>query len=129
MASDFSRRADQYVQQGLLDVQSNANLIQKWFEDNKTPLPLTAAALDQAVAALRPQLAWKTTPTPAAPAAAEVESAEPAEVLQPWQLPLDADEYAQKHADVRALKDLIARRRAASNQQFTRRAGSFSAKF
>jgi hypothetical protein len=111
----FTARADEWNRAGLPDTQDNANKIINWL-GNK---PCTVANLDAAVHALGNQLAWKTE-TPAEPA--RLPNGE-------LELAIDADDYAQKHASVIQLKDLVARRRKVSGQQFTRRAGSFSAKF
>jgi hypothetical protein len=103
-------RLQQYAdEQGLRDSQENANAVGAWLAENgKTISP---ANIDAAVAALAPNLQWNP---PAPPP-------EPTEVLEDWQLPIDADEYLMKRAPVKALQDLIARRRKATNQQYIRR--------
>ena len=124
-------------EEGLLDNEANSVLIGKYFRDHK--LVLNVENVDRAIAALRPQLAWrrKETPTsppvPSAPVVAPPEPAAsptPAEVLgmvagtdEP-QLPIDADERMMKKASVKALQDLVARRRR-NMSKYYRPSGSF----
>jgi hypothetical protein len=116
-------RADQYVdEQGLEPSQHNLDVITAWIRKNVKGY-FSAAGIDAAIRALGPEgdnvLRW--IPKTAAPT-------EPAgEVLADWQLPINADEFTMRRADVRALKDLLARRRAAVG--YARPRGSFSSKF
>lgn len=113
-------RLQQYVvEQGLAEDPANAAAIQQWLDENVKGY-WSAQGVDLAIQWLGPRsknvLKWapKAAPPPPPPAA-------PTEILEPWQLPLDADEAMMKRASVRALKDLIERRRAASNQKYIRK--------
>ena len=106
-------RLQQYAdERNLRDCQENADAVGAWLSENGKAI--SPANIDAAVAALAPKLLWNPKAPP-----------EPAEVLENWQLPLDADEETQKRASVRALKDLVARRRAATTGKYIRPRGYF----
>ena len=106
-------RLQQYAdEQGLRDSQENANAVGAWLAENGKAI--SPANIDAAVAALAPKLLWNPKAPP-----------EPVEVLESWQIPIDADEETQKNASVRALKDLVARRRAATTGKYIRPRGYF----
>jgi hypothetical protein len=120
-------RMEQYAdQQGLERTPANGDAVAKWLNENLTGY-LSSAGVDAAIQWLGPKgknvLTWT-------PKTAPVESlAAPAgEVLADWQLPLGADERMMKASSVKALQDLIKRRRAATNQMYVRR-GGFSSTF
>lgn len=119
-------RLNDYAASGLEDTQANAAAIKQWLDENVKGY-LSEQAIDLAVQWLGPRgkdvLTWKPK-TVASPLPAHAASSE---ALQDWQLPINADERTMKKASVRALKDLLARRRAATNQKFIRR--GFGAKF
>ncbi len=131
---DVQRRADeaaarnrlaQYMtEQGLEDTEANADAIRQWLDQNVKGY-LSEQGIDLAIQWLGPRsknvLTWKK----AAPVVVVEEPAEPTEVLESWQLPLDADEHVMKRADVRAVKDLLHRRRAQMSK-YIRPSGSFS---
>src|SRR5439155_13852832 len=106
-------RLQQYanMDEGLEPVPENASLVDLWISENKKGY-FSAANVDLAVQALRDILTWKQAAPP---------ETEPKEVLQDWQLPLDATEAQMKKADVRALKDLISSRSVATNQVYVRK--------
>jgi hypothetical protein len=124
----FEVRLREYERAGLEPTSENAGKIVAFIKDHpQLKGYYSAQAADVAVAWLGPKgsnvLTWKAKTAPAPPPAPE-----PTEVLQDWQLPLDADERKMKNASVPALQDLLKRRRAATNQQYVRR-GSFSSSF
>jgi hypothetical protein len=123
---DIQARADEaaarnrlnfYEQKGLEPSDHNFDAIAGWIRGNVKGY-WSATGVDLAIQWLGPGkggsnvLHWKPKAAPAPPPAAE-----PTEHLEPWQLRIDATEAEMKKADVKALKDLLARRRAASNQQ------------
>jgi hypothetical protein len=115
-------RLQQYVdEQGLEESSANLAAVQT-FINEKVRGYWSQEIVDAAIQNLGPkgsnQLTWHRVeqPAPATPPPAE-----PTEVLEPWQLPIDADERTMKNASVKALQDLIARRRAATNQKYIRR--------
>jgi hypothetical protein len=121
IAADEQRarnRLNEYAAAGLVDSHINVGLIQGWLRENGKPL--TSTTVDEAILALNAKLDWKEEATPASTSPATPA----AEVLQPWQLPLTASEADMKRADVKAVKDLLARRRSASGQVYNRGAGS-----
>jgi len=112
---DIQRRADKaraiqrvndYVRDaGLVESDANGKLIREWIENTGGWTP---ELVDAAIVALNNQLEWRSTePAP--------ESEKP-EVLQPWQLPIDADKYQMKKASTKALLDLNQRRRKVTGQ-------------
>jgi hypothetical protein len=106
-------RLERYVnEQGLRDCQQNADAIVGWLQASNKNLSLSNA--DAAIAALRSTLLWGPET--------------PVEVLEDWQLPLDASEAVQKKASVKALQDLVARRRK-NMSKYHRPRGSFGASF
>ena len=119
----FVARLEEWGRSGLETTQENANLIVDWIRQHpQLKGYVSAQAVDLAVQWLGPDegsnvLTWKPKTAPAPPPPAEPAG----EVLADLQLPLDADEQTMKHASVKALQDLIKRRRAATNQQYVRR--------
>jgi hypothetical protein len=124
---DIQRRADEAAaknrlqqladEEGLEKTAANVEAIKQFLQQHLRGY-LSAEGVNAAYQNLGPRgsnvLTFKKVqPPPAAP-----EAAPAGEVLEPWQLPLDADEHTMKRADVRALKDLLARRRAATGQQY-----------
>jgi len=109
------QRVNDYVRDaGLVESDANGALIRKFMEDAGGIW--TPALVDACIIALNNQLEWRST-EPAEP--------EKAEILQPWQLKIDTPDWAlKKVADVRALKDLIARRRKLGSK-YHRPSGSF----
>jgi len=106
-------RIQQYAdEQSLRDCQENANAIGAWLAENGKAI--SPANIDAAVLALASALIWNPK--------------EPVEVLEDWQLPLDASEAVQKKASVKALQDLLARRRK-NMSKFHRPRGSFGVSF
>jgi hypothetical protein len=110
---------------GLEDTENNANLIREFVNNSAVKGYWSSEIVDAAIANLGPgkgtnQLTWKPKEAPPAEPPPE-----PTEVLENWQLPLDSDEYAMKRASVRALKDLVARRRAATTGKYIRPRGTF----
>jgi hypothetical protein len=135
--ADMKRAADQahainrlneYAAAGLEDTEANANLIKEFVNNSAVHGYWSREIVDAAIANLGPrgsnQLTWKPKAAPAPPPPPE-----PTEVLADWQLPLDANEKQMKNASVKALQDLIARRRAATGQQYARSSGSFGSRF
>ena len=120
-------RLNEYAAAGLGDTQANADAIRTWLNENLRGY-LSEQGVDLAVQWLGPRgknvLTWR--PKEAPPQAIP----EPAggETLEPWRLPLDADERTMKAASVKSLQDLIKRRRSATNQKYVRR-GGFSSIF
>jgi hypothetical protein len=110
-------RLNEYADAGLENSQHNFDAIAGWIRGNVKGY-WSATGVDLAIQWLGPGkggsdiLHWKPKAALAPPPAAE-----PTEHLEPWQLRIDATEAEMKKADVKALKDLLARRRAASNQQ------------
>jgi len=105
-------RLQQYVdEQNLAAVPENATVVQQWLEQNSRDW--SAASVDAAIQALKDVLVWKHT--------------EPVEVLEPWQLPLDADEAQLKKSDPKALKDYLSRIR--KQRPYVRSSGSFGSTF
>jgi len=102
------QRVNDYVRDaGLVESDANGKLIREWIENAGGWTP---KLVDAAIVALNNQLEWRTEPVP------EPEKPEKPEVLQPWQLPIDADEYLMKKASTKALLDLNQRRRKATGQ-------------
>ena len=117
-------RLEAYAREGLEDTQANALAIREWLDANVKGY-LSETGVNAAVANLGPRgankLTWRKPQAPAAPPSPEPE---PQEVLESWQLPIDASERMMKASTTKALQDLIKRRRAATNQQIIRgRAG------
>ncbi len=114
-------------EQGLENSQHNADVIVKWIRETLSGY-FCAKNVDSTIAHLGPRgtnvLRW-TTPQ-AAPAEPP---AEPQEVLESWQLPINADERAMRKASTKALLDLNQRRRKLTNQQYVRKSASFGSKF
>jgi hypothetical protein len=113
-------RLQQYVdERGLEPSPENAAAVQA-FVDQKVKGYWSFEIVDAAIANLGPRgtnvLRWKPKVAAATPPPAE-----PNEGLADWQLPLDADVRTMKNASVRGLKELIERRRKATNQQYIRR--------
>jgi hypothetical protein len=122
-------RLNEWAAAGLEDTAENAELIKNFVETSPVRGYWSREIVEAAVANLGPrgtnQLTWREAePPPPAPP-----ESEPSEVLADWQLRIDASEAEMKRADVRALKDLIKRRRAATNQLYIRRSGGFSSSF
>lgn len=119
----FEARLEEWGRSGLETTQENANAIVDWIKHHpQLKGYFSAQAADLAVAWLGQKgsnvLTWKPqVEAPQTPPQPE----EPQEVLADWQLPLDADERTMKRASTKALLDLIARRRKATNQQYIRR--------
>ncbi len=106
-------RLQQYAdEQGLRDCQENADAVGAWLAENGKAI--SPANIDAAVLALASALIWNPK--------------EPVEVLEDWQLPLDASEAVQKKASVKALQDLLARRRK-NMSKYHRLRGSFGVSF
>ncbi len=101
---------------GLEDTKNNADLIRDFVNNSAVKGYWSPEIVDAAVANLGPKgsnrLTWKAKEPPAP----EPPPAEPTEVIESWQLPIDADEYAMKKASVKALLDLNLRRRKLTNQ-------------
>jgi hypothetical protein len=115
------QRLEQYaVEQGLERTHANAQAVADFIDASPAKGYWSREIIDAAIANRGPRgtnvLTWKPKEAPAPPPPAE-----PQEVLQDWQLPLDADERTMKNASVRALQDLIARRRKATNQMYVRK--------
>ncbi len=114
------QRLEEWRGAGLEDTENNANLIRDFVNKSEVKGYWSLEIVDAAIANLGPkgknQLTWRKAESPPAP-----EPAEPTEVLEDWQLPIDASEQQMKRASVKALHDLIARRRKATNQQYIRR--------
>jgi pyruvate/2-oxoglutarate dehydrogenase complex dihydrolipoamide acyltransferase (E2) component len=112
-------------QEGLEESTANVEAIRQFLRQHLRGY-LSAEGVNAAFANLGPRgsnvLTFKKVQPPLAPTPTE-----PVERLEPWQLRIDATEAEMKKADVKALKDLLARRRAKSNQQYIRR--GFSTKF
>jgi hypothetical protein len=110
-------RLNEYAAVGLEDSQANADAITAWIRQNANGY-FSGAGIDTAISNLGPRgtnvLRW----IPKVEAPAPTPAAEPTEHLEPWQLRIDATESEMKKADVKALKDLLARRRAATGQQY-----------
>ncbi len=88
-----------------------ADLIKNFVETSAARGYWSYEVIEVAIQVLGNKLSWRKV-EPAPPP-------EPAgEVLEPWQLRIDATEADMKKADVKALKDLLARRRAATGQQY-----------
>jgi hypothetical protein len=110
-------RLNEYADAGLENSQHNFEAIAGWIRGNVKGY-WSATGVDLAIQWLGPGkggsniLHWKPKAAPPPPAA------EPTEHLEPWQLRIDATEAEMKKADVKALKDLLARRRAATGQQY-----------
>jgi len=127
---DIKRRADEaraiarlneWNAAGLEDTQENADAIKQFVENSEVHGYWSSEIVDAAVQNLGErgtrQLRWrKAAPPPAPPAPAA-----PTEVLEPWQLPLDADERTMRKASTKALLDLNLRRRKATNQIYNHR--------
>jgi hypothetical protein len=111
-------RLNEYADAGLENSQHNFDAIAGWIRGNVKGY-WSATGVNLAIQWLGPGkggsniLHWKPKAAPATPPAAE-----PTEHLEPWQLRIDATEAEMKKADVKALKDLLARRRAATGQQY-----------
>jgi len=109
---------------GLEDTEANANFIRDFVNNSAVKGYWSQEIVDAAIANLGPkgtnQLTWKPKELPAPPPPPE-----PTEVLEPWQLRIDATEDEQKQASVRALKDLVTRRRIASTGLYIRPRGRF----
>jgi hypothetical protein len=120
--AEAKNRLNEYAAQGLEESDHNFNLIKEFVINSAVHGYWSSQIVDAAVANFGPRgtnrLKWKPKAAPAPPP--EPEPVEPQEVLEPWQLPIDADERAMKASSVRALQDLIRRRRAATNQQAIR---------
>ena len=116
-----TRRLDQYAaEQGLENTEANFALIKKFVAANTKTTYWSEQVVDLAIQSLRDQLSWK--PKEMAPSPSP--EPEQQEVLESWQLPIDASERMMKASTTKALQDLIKRRRAATNQQIVRgRAG------
>jgi len=124
-----TQRLKEWQDAGLEDTENNANLIRDFVNDSAVKGYWSQEIVDAAIANLGPgkgtnQLTWK--PKEAPPALEP--PPEPTEVLEGWQLPLDSDEYTMKRASVRALKDLVARRRKVTGK-YLRPSGSFGSSF
>jgi hypothetical protein len=126
----FEERLREYERAGLEPTPENADKIVAFIKDHpQLKGYYSAQAADVAVAWLGPKgsnaLTWKPQVEAKPPEPAE--PAESQESLEPWQLRIDASEPEMKNASVRALQDLIARRRKATNQMYVRR--GFSSTF
>jgi len=101
------QRVNDYVRDaGLVESDANGKLIREWIENAGGHW--TPELVDAAIIALNNQLEWRSTePVP---------EPEKPEVLQPWQLPIDADKYQMKKASTKALLDLNQRRRKVTGQ-------------
>ncbi len=112
------QRLKEWEDAGLEDTKNNADLIRDFVNNSAVKGYWSLEIVDAAIANLGPkrtnQLTWKPKEAPAPPPPPP----EPTEVLQPWQLPLTADEHTMKKASVKALLDLNLRRRKLSNQMY-----------
>ena len=122
-------RLQQYSdEQGLEETPENLAAVQT-FINEKVRGYWSQEIVDATIQNLGPRgtnvLTWKpkTAPAPPPPTPAEPSG----EILQPWQLKIDATEQEMKAASVVALKDLIARRR--KEHPYIRPRGSFSSQF
>jgi len=110
------QRLEEYAKNvGLADTQANADLIRKWVEASGGVW--TVQIVDAAVQELNNQLEWRSTEPAPEP--------EKPEVLQPWQLPLDTPDWKLKQFNAEQLKDLVARRRAATTGKYIRPRGTW----
>ncbi len=112
-------RLQQYVdEQGLEESSANLAAVQA-FIDAQVKGYWSSEIVDAAIQNLGPKgtnvLKWAPKPAPVPP---PPEPAEPAEHLEPWQLPIDADERMMKASTTKALLDLNLRRRKATNQMY-----------
>jgi hypothetical protein len=115
-ARGFSRLQQFVDEQGLEDTPETASLVEVWLTERH--LFWSAANVDKAVLSLQKVLRWKPKVPPAP---------EPTEVLQDWQLPLDASEAQLKKSDPKALKDYLSR--IHKQRPYVRSSGSFGSKF
>lgn len=122
-------RLEEYAALGLEETSHNFELIRDYVNNSEVHGYWSSEIVDIAIQWLGPRsknvLTWKPKEAPAPP---PPPSQEPVEVLEPWQLPLNADEHSMKRADVRALKDLLSRRRAQASRYY-RAPGTFGSNF
>ncbi len=118
------QRLKEWQDAGLEDTENNANLIRDFVNNSAVKGYWSSEIVDASIANLGPkgtnQLTWRKALPPPAPEP----PTELTEVLEPWQLPLDADKYAMKRASVKALHDLIARSRKMTGK-YIRPRGTF----
>ncbi len=121
-------RLDEYEKIGLENTDHNFQLFKEFVDKSDVRGYWSAQIVDVAIKYLGQRLTWRKEEPPPQPA-----TPEPTEHLEPWQLPLDADERAMKASTTKALLDLNKRRRQLSGQVYVdnsaRFQGGFGSKF
>ena len=130
-SADLTRaeqRLEQYaVEQGLERTHANAQAVADFIDASPVHGYWSREIIDAAIQNLGPKgtnvLTWMPRTAPAPP---EEQPAEPTEILEPWQLPLD--KAPTNKASAVQVKDWLARTREATGK-YLRPRGSFSSKF